>query len=190
MRLKEVERGDTFFYRMLIPFISFVSGMRLPDAARTIFYHKDFFGEPMSAWTQATMRGESTWSIGERELIAAMTAQWNSCVFCIAAHSSIAFRALGKPLVERSMRDDLTTLPENMRTVLPFLEKLTNKPDELNSNDLRVVLQKGLKPWEFEDAVAVSVLFNITTRCADALGYAILDNKGFDKAAGMMLERG
>jgi hypothetical protein len=51
MRLPEIERGDGFVNRLLIRFISMVSGMRLPDAARVVFYHKEFFGVPMGAWT-------------------------------------------------------------------------------------------------------------------------------------------
>jgi hypothetical protein len=77
MRPREIDRGDGVFNRLL-RFISLVSGMRLPDAA----YYKDFFGVPMGAWTQAAMRGPSTWSVGERELMAAMVAKWNSCAFC------------------------------------------------------------------------------------------------------------
>jgi hypothetical protein len=42
MRLQEIDRGDSIFNRLLIAFISLVSGMRLPDAARVAFYHKDF----------------------------------------------------------------------------------------------------------------------------------------------------
>jgi hypothetical protein len=57
MRLSEIDRGDTLANRLLIRFISLVSGMRLPDAARVAFYHKSFFGVPMGAWTQAAMRG-------------------------------------------------------------------------------------------------------------------------------------
>jgi hypothetical protein len=57
MRLREIDRGDSIFNRLLIGFISLVSGMRLPDAARVAFYHKDFFGTGMGAWTQAAMRG-------------------------------------------------------------------------------------------------------------------------------------
>jgi hypothetical protein len=72
MRLSEIDRGDTLANRLLIGFISLVSGMRLPDAARVAFYHKNFFGTPMGAWTQAAMRGPSDWSVGERELMAAM----------------------------------------------------------------------------------------------------------------------
>ncbi len=59
MRLPEIDRGDGFANRLLINFISMVSGMRLPDAARVAFYHKKFFGVSMGAWTQATMRGQA-----------------------------------------------------------------------------------------------------------------------------------
>lgn len=89
MRLQEVERGDGFGTRMLFNFISLVSGMRLPDAARIVMYHKDFYGDPMTSWTHAAMRGVSTWSVGERELMAAVTANWNSSAFCISAHGAI-----------------------------------------------------------------------------------------------------
>jgi hypothetical protein len=50
---RQVEKGDGFFHALLIRFISIVSGMRLPDAARIVMYHQDFYGKPMSAWTQA-----------------------------------------------------------------------------------------------------------------------------------------
>jgi hypothetical protein len=67
MRLHEVERGETLSTRLLFNFISFVSGMRLPDAARIVMYDKDFYGDPMTARTHPTMRGISKWSVGERE---------------------------------------------------------------------------------------------------------------------------
>ena len=57
MRLREIDRGDRLLDRLLIQFISLATGMRLPDAARVAFYHKEFFGVPMGEWTQAAMRG-------------------------------------------------------------------------------------------------------------------------------------
>src|SRR6185312_885992 len=95
MRLPEIDRGDGLTNRLLIGFISTVSGIRLPDAARVAFYHKNFFGTPMGAWTQAAMRGPSTWSVGERELMAAMVAKWNSCAFCVGAHGAGNGTAIG-----------------------------------------------------------------------------------------------
>lgn len=191
MRLREVERGDTLTYRILIPFISLVAGMRLPDAARAVFYHKSFFGDPMSFWTHAAMRGESTWSAGERELIAAMTARWNSCPFCIGAHGAIAARVLGRPLVDSSVQDyESAKLSPELVAVMPFLEKLTKAPDELVLADAQTVLRGGISSEAFEDMIAVCVLFNITSRCANVLGYDMLDDKDFEKASKRLLKQG
>src|SRR5262245_20675894 len=172
MRLHEVERGDGPLWRSLIGLISLMSGMRLPDAARAVFYHKAFFGDPMSFWTHAAMRGESAWTVGERELLAAMTAKWNACPFCIGAHGAIAAQVLGKPLVKTALDDvGQAELPTKLRATLTFLEILTRRPDRLTAEDAQAVLQEGVTPEALEDVIAVSVLFNITARCADALGY-------------------
>lgn len=79
MRLAEVDRGDRLGIRLLFRFISTVSRARFPDAARVAFYHRSFAGPELNAWTQHAMRGKSEWSVAERELMAAMVAQWNSC---------------------------------------------------------------------------------------------------------------
>ncbi|MEO7908248.1 MAG: hypothetical protein ABIV47_01235 [Roseiflexaceae bacterium] len=191
MRLHEVERGDGPFWPLLIRLISLMSGMRLPDAARAVFYHKDFFGDPMSLWTHAAMRGESAWTVGERELIAAMTAKWNACPFCIGAHGAIAAQVLGKPLIETALDDfQHADLPTKLQATLTFLEVLTRRPDILTAEQARLVLGEGVTPEALEDAIAVSVLFNITARCADALKYEMLDDNSFDRAAKRMLVQG
>jgi AhpD family alkylhydroperoxidase len=191
VRLHEVERGDGPFWRLLIRFISLMSGMRLPDAARLVFYHKAFFGDPMSFWTHAAMRGESAWTVGERELMAAMTAKWNACPFCVGAHGAIAARVLGKPLVGTALDDfQQAELPTKLPATLTFLEILTRRPDTLMPEDARTVLQGGIAPEALEDAIAVTVLFNITGRCADAFDYQLLEDSDFDRAAKRLLAQG
>jgi uncharacterized peroxidase-related enzyme len=191
MRLPEVERGDGPFWPFLIRLISLMSGMRLPDAARAVFYHKAFFGDPMSLWTHAAMRGKSAWTVGERELIAAMTAKWNACPFCVGAHSAIAAQVMGKPLVQTALDNvgqaDLST---KLQATLTFLKTLTQTPDNLTAEQSRLVLEEGVSPEALEDAIAVSVLFNITARCADTLKYEMLDDNSFDRAAKRMLVQG
>ena len=66
MRLHEVERGDGPFWHLLIRLISLMSGMRLPDAARAVFYHKAFFGDPMSFWTHAAMGSTNKFRVNLR----------------------------------------------------------------------------------------------------------------------------
>src|SRR6476660_9331999 len=141
----------------------------------------------MSLWTHAAMRGESDWTVGERELMAAMTAKWNACPFCIGAHSAIAAQVLGKPLVQIALDDvGQAQLPTKLRSTLTFLESLTRRPDTLTAADAQGVLQEGVTPEALEDAIAVSTRFNITGRCADALGYEMLEASDFDRAAKRM----
>jgi uncharacterized peroxidase-related enzyme len=191
MRLQGVERGDNFAHRLLIGFISMVSGMRLPDAARIVMYHQDFYGDPMTAWTQAAMRGQSTWSVGERELMAAMTAKWNSCTFCICAHSATASLVFEKKVVESALKNfRQANLSDKLKEVLVFLEILVLRPDKLTVKDAQTALNHGVKPEELEDAMAVATLFSITVRCADALNFAILNDKDLERGAKRMLVQG
>ncbi|EFH83144.1 hypothetical protein [Ktedonobacter racemifer] len=191
MRLHKVEHGDGLISPLLIRFISLVSGMRLPDAARLVFYHKKFFGDPMSVWTHAAMRGESAWTVAERELMVVMTAKWNACPFCIGAHGAIVARVLGRPLVEATLEDfRQAELPTKLQATLTFLEILTRRPDELTVKDARAVLRREVTPQALEDAIAVCVLFHITTRCADTLDYQMLSERDFDRAAKRLLVQG
>jgi uncharacterized peroxidase-related enzyme len=191
MRLPEVERGDRLVWRLLIRGISLVSGMRLPDAARIVLYHKHFFGDPMSRWTHTAMRGESDWTVGERELMAAMIANWNACEFCVGAHGAIAARVLGRQLVDTALEDfQRTELPSRLRATLGFIEVLTRTPDTLTAEDTRTVLREGVAPQALEDAIAVAALFAVIGRCADALAYDVPGDRDFDRAAKRLLAQG
>jgi uncharacterized peroxidase-related enzyme len=191
MRLHEIERGDSIFNKMLIGFISLVSRMRLPDAARVAFYHKDFFATPMGVWTQAAMRGPSAWSVSERELMAALVAKWNSCAFCVGAHGAVAAKEIQRSAVDAALVDfRAAPVSESLKATLAFLEILTLRPMELTAEDARVVLHAGVSSKALRDAIAVCALFSIVTRYADALDFAIPTADEFDRAASMLLKRG
>jgi hypothetical protein len=81
MRLGVLERGHTFAQKALFRIIRLASGFEAPDVVKTLWYRKAFFGEPQSALTQLVMRGESTWTVAEREIFAAWVSRLNQCVF-------------------------------------------------------------------------------------------------------------
>lgn len=190
MRLREVERGDSLGNRLLIRFISMFMRMRLPDAARVAFYHKDFGGS-LSVWTHAAMRGPSTWTIGERELMAALVAKWNSCTFCVGAHSAIAAKQLPRTSVDSALADfRAVPIANGLKATLGFLEKMTLRPRDLTPEDARMALRAGVTVEALTDAIAVATLFNIITRYADALDFAIPTADEFDRAGDMLLKRG
>ena len=191
MRLDEIERGDSFGTRALIGFISLVSGMRLPDAARVAFYHKDFVAGPLGRWTQATMRGPSEWAIAERELMASSVARWNACPFCIGAHRAVAIKGMPQATVDAALADyRMAPISDQLKAALGFLETMTRTPDALTAETAATVLAAGVSRPALEDAIAVGTLFNIISRYANALAFAIPTDAEFAKAADMLLKRG
>jgi len=81
MRLRRVEHAHRLPQKLVLAIIRLTTRFRAPDIVRTLFYRPEFFGKAMSAWTQAVMRGPSAWSVGERELFAAVTSRLNHCPF-------------------------------------------------------------------------------------------------------------
>jgi AhpD family alkylhydroperoxidase len=191
MRLAEIDSGDSFASRALIGFISLVSGIRLPDAARVAFYHKEFLGGTLGDWAHEAMRGPSDWTVHERELMAAMVAKWNACPFCVGAHGAVAAKGLPRALVDAALSDYRSAgLSPALGATLGFLEMMTRTPLSLSSADADAVLAAGVSREALEDAIAVASVFAIVTRYADALRFAIPTDAEFDKAADMLLRRG
>ena len=191
MRLAEVERGDTVGHRLLIQAISRFAGYRLPDAARVAFYDQKFAGPALGRWTQKAMRGPSSWSVSERELMAALVASWNTCPFCIGAHRAIAIKGMDAAVADTALADYRTApISERLLAAITFLERMTKDPDGLTVDDAREALSRGISADELRDVAAVGAVFNIITRNANALDYAILSSEEFGRAAGMLLRRG
>jgi uncharacterized peroxidase-related enzyme len=191
MRLREIERGDGLVNRLLIRFISIVSRMRLPDAARVAFYHKEFFGTPMGDWTQAAMRGPSPWSVAERELMACMVAKWNACAFCVGAHGAVAANEMQRPAVNEVISDfHAAPISGRLKSALAFLEVMTLCPKDLKAEHAKAALSAGVSAEALIDAIAVGALFGIVTRYADALDFEMPTPEEFERAANMLLKRG
>lgn len=191
MRLKILNSGYSVGTKLLFAFIRLVSGQPLPDAARLVFYRPDFYGTPMTAFTQETMRGPSAWSVGDRELMAAYVAKMNECEFCIKAHSAVAAKAYQDEARVAAVLTDLETAPiaEPLRATLRLLGKLT-RDHTVDVNDMRAVLTAGVSREQIEDALAVCFAFNTTARLADAFEFHVPGPAGFEAGAKHLLSRG
>ena len=67
MRLKKIEQIE--------------KGQPISDIRRILRYSSELFGKPFSTCLQQLLRGDSDWSVGERELFASFTASRLHCVF-------------------------------------------------------------------------------------------------------------
>ena len=80
MRLHRVHTGHRLRDKAMLRLMRVVIG-HAPGVVRTLLYRKEFFGRPFSLLTQQVMRGDSSWSVGEREMFAAFVSRLNQCVF-------------------------------------------------------------------------------------------------------------
>lgn len=191
MRLDTLNSHYSLRAKGIFAIARMVSRHPLPDAAKLGFYRPDFYGRAGNRLTHEAMRGPSAWSVGDRELMAAVVSQTNRSEFCIGAHTATAAGAYGDREKVAAVLADLDTAPieEPLRATLRLLRKVTQE-GTVAADDVRAVLSAGATREQIEDALAVCFSFNVTNRLADAFGFSMLDPEGFDAGAKVLLSRG
>src|SRR5713226_4813036 len=82
----------------------------LPGITGLLNYRQDT-ALPIRQLTQILLRGESTLTEGERELIATVVSFGNECEFCTAAHTAAADIILGDPIIADKVKLDPEAAP-------------------------------------------------------------------------------
>ena len=127
---------------------------------------------PFIAFTEALMRGPSSLSVPERELIAAYVSRLNSCEFCYGGHSAAAAELGVDPDLFDELFDDLETAPvdDAVKPILRLVRKLTRQPSHVVQADVDAVFEAGWDEKAYRDAVAICAYFNYMNRIADGFG--------------------
>jgi uncharacterized peroxidase-related enzyme len=167
MRLSGYELGARRSQRAFVR-LTRALGAELDDVGKVALRRPGFFGKPLLGFAHSLLRGPSPWSVGERELFAAVVSRANSCQFCVGTHGEIAAKALG--------RDSLAGLDEGRfgaRTAAAavFAEALTRDPDSVSAADVERARAAGVEDDALAEAVYVAFMFNTINRVADALGF-------------------
>jgi uncharacterized peroxidase-related enzyme len=124
------------------------------------------------AFHEELLRGESPFTPGERELIAAYVSGLNSCDYCHGIHTVTA-EAFGVPagLLAAAVADlDSAPVDERMKPVLAYVGKLTRTPSRMTEADAEAVFAVGWPERALHDAVLVCALFNFMNRMVEGVG--------------------
>lgn len=161
----------------------------LPDTANVgdLFRLKPVLRESFSAFSEATMRGESAFSVGERELIAASTSALNSCDYCYGGHAAIAKQHGVEESVFDALIDDIDMAPvdDRLKPVLRFVRKLTLDPYKMIQADADAVFDAGWTEDALADAIWICARFNMMNRLT--LGHGLnADPAAFEARAKAM----
>jgi AhpD family alkylhydroperoxidase len=189
MRLDILDRGHRLRTKAIMVLIRVFSGHPVVDAVRLALYRPNFYGG--GPLTHEAMRGQSDWSVGDRELMAAYVSKINECPFCVSAHSATSTMWYADEAKVAATLTDLKAAPidEPLRATLRMLGKLTHE-NGITVDDIRTVLDSSVSVEQITDALAVSFAFNITDRLANAFGFTIPSPDTMNAGARFLLKRG
>src|SRR5665647_2605707 len=97
----------------------------LPGITGLLEYRKDT-AAPIRELTQILLRGPSSLTEGERELIATVVSNKNECKFCTAAHTAAANLLLGEEQTSEKVKEDITAAPvsDKMKALLTIASQV------------------------------------------------------------------
>lgn len=132
-----------------------------PDTAR-----------PLNELAEVLLRGPSTLTPGERELIATSVSARNDCFFCQTIHGAVAAHHLGgnEQLVEDVKRDvEQAAISAKLKALLTIAAKVQGSGKDVLPVDVERAREQGATDLEIHDTVLIAAAFCMYNRYVDGL---------------------
>jgi len=152
-----------------MPHIALPEG--LPGITSAFAYRPET-AKPMRELAEVLLRGPSTPSSGEREMIAAFVSAKNECEFCHASHRAAAAHHLvgNYELVDAVRRDPLTApITNKLKALLAIAGKVQQGGKHVTGSDIEHARAEGASDLEIHDAVLIAAAFCMYNRYVDGL---------------------
>ena len=160
----------------------------LPGITGLLEYSKET-AHPIRVLTQILLRGESTLTPGERELIATMVSHQNECKFCTAAHTATADLLLGNTETCEMMKQDVDTTPvsDKMKALLKIAKQVQISGKAVSENHIAEAKVNGATDLEIHDTVLIAALFCLYNRYVDGMATVAPSEPQFYNGLGQRL---
>lgn len=151
-----------------MPYISVEE--HLPGITGLLEYRKDS-AQPIRDLTQFLLRGPSTLTEGERELIATIVSHNNQCRFCSTAHTAAVDLLLGECETAEKVKQDIETAPvsEKMKALLTIAKHVQQSGRSVTTQSVDRAKSAGATDIEIHDTVLIAALFCLYNRYVDGL---------------------
>jgi uncharacterized peroxidase-related enzyme len=157
---------------------------------RGLLRYRPETGHPLSELAEVLLRGPSTLSRGERELIAAYVSALNGCQFCSASHSACAAAQLpgGMALVEQ-VRSDATSAPVSakLKALLAIAAAVQQSGASVTAELIARARAADATDLEIHDTVLIAALFCMFNRYVDGLATTAPDDPALYAAGAQRL---
>jgi len=164
----------------------------LPGITGLLDYRTDT-ALPIRQLTQILLRGPSSLSEGERELIASVVSSGNECAFCTAAHTAIADLYLGDSSISESVKNNIdnAAVSEKMKALLTIASAVQKNGKLVTQAMVDAAKKEGTTDLELHDTVLIAALFSLYNRYVDGLASITPADPAFYNRLGhILLEKG
>ncbi len=148
---------------------------------------------PLNALAQVLLRGPSSLTPGERELIATYVSSQNDCWFCMSTHRSATQHLLKSegqsPAIVDLVRQDVETAPisEKMRALLVIAGKVQQGGRRVTEADVAKARTEGADDKAIHDTVLIAAAFCMFNRYVDGLATWAPEEESAFEASGTRL---
>jgi len=150
--------------------------------------------KPMMELAQTLLRGESSLTQGERELIAAFVSSKNNCEFCTRSHSAAAWNLPGmtKELVFSVLNSiEIPSISLKMKALLTIALKVQDNGKSVTDDDIAEARKLGANDSEIHDTVLIASAFSMYNRFVDGLAAITpTDDEVYERMGKYLAENG
>jgi uncharacterized peroxidase-related enzyme len=164
----------------------------LPGITGLLNYRQDT-ALPIRQLTQILLRGESTLTEGERELIATVVSNGNQCRFCTNAHTAAADAFLGETETSEKVKNDPdnAAVSEKMKYLLEIARQTQVNGKNVTQQLVANAIEAGATDLEIHDTVLIAALFSLYNRYVDGLASVTPTDPAFyGRLAGILKTNG
>jgi uncharacterized peroxidase-related enzyme len=161
----------------------------LPGITGLLEYSKET-AAPIRELTQILLRGPSSLTEGERELIATVVSYKNECTFCCTAHTAAADILLGEEDTAAKVKQDIATAPvsDKMKALLTIAAQVQQSGKAVTAGSVQKAKIAGATDIEIHDTVLIAALFCLYNRYVDGLATVTPTDPAFYKGLGERLK--
>jgi uncharacterized peroxidase-related enzyme len=150
--------------------------------------------KPLSELAEILLRGPSTLSSAEREIIASYVSHRNECHFCHCSHGAAAAHHLDGNLdLLDDIRNDFkdADISPKLRALLDIAGKVQVQGNRVTEEDVRAAKDEGATDREIHDTVLISAAFCMYNRYVDGLGtWAPEEKEAYDESGKRLAQEG
>lgn len=141
---------------------------------------------PIRDLTQILLRGPSSLSEAEREMIATVVSAGNGCKFCTAAHTAATDILLGESQTSNLILTNLADAPisDKMKTLLEIAKAVQLSGKNVTGELIDKVKNQGATDLEIHDTVLIAALFCLYNKYVDGLASVTPTEPGYYQALG------